>query len=175
MTYPEFHRRFKLTRRINKIDRIQDTVYKCIGKCSKFVAVPKRTRSGVPTSLPVSTSFLTPSRHGEDFYYQQLLLRRPFREATPVALISGSNVSGSLQEECELRGIFEAAETYVSAYEQTHNMETSGVRGVQALVTQVGLEHLFSAEKIAMLLQPYRTARKHGDPQALACPSLISS
>ena len=81
-----------------------------------------RTRTG--TLAPPSTKFVVqrsapkpvwydwrlPSRHGALYYYQQLILRTPFRDSTPSALIRcwTANASGSMREECIRRGLIHA-------------------------------------------------------------------
>ena len=42
---------------------------------------------------------------GERFWYQQLMLKSPFRDSSPSSFISDTNESGTLREECRLRGI----------------------------------------------------------------------
>ena len=55
--------------------------------------------------LTVVIDWTLPDKHGQDYYYQQLLLKVPFRCADPGSFISPSNSAGTLEQECILRGI----------------------------------------------------------------------
>ena len=63
-----------------------------------------------PAPKPVWYDWRLPSRHGALYYYQQLILRTPFRDSTPSALIRcwEANASGSMREECIRRGLTHA-------------------------------------------------------------------
>ena len=75
-------------------------------------AVPPSTKFVVQRSAlkPVWYDWRLPSRHGALYYYQQLILRTPFRDSTPSALIRcwTANASGSMREECIRRGLTHA-------------------------------------------------------------------
>ena len=64
---------------------------------------------------PVWWDWKVPSRHGQSYYYQKLLLNVPFRSAESRDFVTqrnenvtNFNVSGTMREECVLRGLVDA-------------------------------------------------------------------
>lgn len=89
------------------------------------------------TPKPIWFDWRLPSRHGALYYYQQLVLRTPFRDSTPSALIRDwtANASGSMREECIRRGL-----THADAAQE-----------MQQLRAAAGQRH-FSVEQVATML-----------------------
>ena len=75
---------------------------------------------------PLWWDWMMPSKHGQAYYYQKLLLTQPFRCAEPrsfVTLASQSanfNVSGSMREECVLRGVIDAEDELATLRHDAH-------------------------------------------------------
>ena len=67
---------------------------------SAHYVVPRQARSKQP--LPVAVDWLEPDRHGDRYFYHQLLLKTPFRNSMPSSFVSDNNVSGTLREALEL-------------------------------------------------------------------------
>ena len=78
-----------------------------------------------------------PSLIGDRYFYQQLLLKVPFRTSSPSDFISDTNISGTLREECSLRGIIPS--------------EADG--GLAALVQEDAKKRLFTQEQIDTFLK----------------------
>jgi hypothetical protein len=132
MLYPEFHRHYRvvLGRSIPKSNRTarERQYWRCTegGVAAEAAAdggdvivpsahyvVPRQARSLAP--LPVAIDWLEPDQHGERYFYHQLLIKQPFRDATPSCFISDANISGTLREELEVRGILDAGEGGLAA------------------------------------------------------------
>ncbi len=63
----------------------------------------------------------TTALDGDAFFYQQLLLKLPFRQASQNGMISPDNVSCTFKEECFLRGILDAQDEFdVNFQEMKH-------------------------------------------------------
>ena len=117
MKYPDFHRRYKVKRGkdLSKTEITNKTYAACTQRGEPLVAnssdidptalycVPVYARSDA--TRPVIVDWLLPDKHGDQYFYQLLLLNVPFRSEMPVDFISTENASGTLREECQLRGI----------------------------------------------------------------------
>ena len=102
LTYPDFHRHFNVCRFSDLTQRARTSgAYWPLDEASaRYVELR-------PTARPVWWDWLLPGRHYNRFYYQLLLLRVPFRECVPSAFVLPHNTTGSLQEECERRALFD--------------------------------------------------------------------
>ena len=117
MCYPDFHRMYRLKqgKNICKTTIEEREFYACTdgGKTliddsdgiisSAWYTVPCFARS--KATCPVVLSWLLPDKHGDDYYYQQLVLKVPFRTAAPTDFMSPENTAGTLRQECLHRGI----------------------------------------------------------------------
>ena len=90
-------------------------------------------------------------RHGEWFYYQQLLLLTPFRDSSPAALVSSNNETGTQREQCELDGLVKQSEDWLSY----HYRKVDGAiisKGPAAMMEREAIKFLFSKDHIKSLL-----------------------
>jgi hypothetical protein len=151
MTYPDFHRmyRCKLGKNVCKSDVQSRKFYACTdaGKVlvdgeeidgSAMYCVPCFARSD--KTRPVVIDWTLPDKHGQDYYYQQLLLKVPFRCADPGSFISPSNSAGTLEQECILRGIVPS--------------EADG--GMPALIRSDAEKRLFTEEQIEAFIAHFK-------------------
>ena len=119
MLYPYCHRKYKFVRFKDITQAKKDT-----GRYWRCIDQPGDNNLGLnaddennyhPMSLwvierqdvsPVYYDWRLPNLHGEQYYYQKLLLTVPFRDETPESFITpGQNAVRSLREECTIRGV----------------------------------------------------------------------
>ena len=119
MLYKEFHRDYEVVSRREQRGRAtqQDSWPCCtlpheLGDEALETYAHSRCVVRRARPRPVWYDWLVPSKHKELYYYQQLLLKTTWRDATPEALIASydANPTGSLRAECELRGIIPTGE-----------------------------------------------------------------
>ena len=149
MCYPDFHRMYRLKqgKNICKTTIEEREFYACTdgGKTliddsdgiisSAWYTVPCFARS--KATCPVVLSWLLPDKHGDDYYYQQLVLKVPFRTAAPTDFMSPENTAGTLRQECLHRGIIPS--------------EADG--GLAALIRADAEKRLFTPEQIDAMLE----------------------
>lgn len=149
MCYPDFHRMYRLKqgKNICKTTIEEREFYACTdgGKTliddsdgiisSAWYTVPCFARS--KATCPVVLSWLLPDKHGDDYYYQQLVLKVPFRTAAPTDFMSPENAAGTLRQECLHRGIIPS--------------EADG--GLAAVIRSDAEKRLFTPEQIDAMLE----------------------
>ena len=110
MTYPDFHSKYKTVR----AKALTATRLEQNNMCWRSINQPALTPDEKPhlddryvvaraETVPIAYDWRLPDRHGPLYFYQKLVLNRPFRDSTPSAMITyASNPTGSLHEECKL-------------------------------------------------------------------------
>ena len=153
MCYPDFHRKYRLSKGKDICNTTIDEgeYYACTdgGKViidddsndiisSAWYCVPCFARS--KATRPVVLTWLLPDKHGDDYYYQQLVLKVPFRTAAPADFMSPENTAGTLLQECVLRGI----------------MPSEADGGQAALIRSDAEKRLFTPEQIEEFVESYK-------------------
>ena len=149
MLYPDFHRKYRLM--LGKKIGITDIKLKRYRACTNrgeqlvneeegivntaMYCVPCVARSDA--TRPVVADWLLPDKHGDEYYYQQLLMKVSFRSAAPSDLISPENTTGTLRDECVHRGIIPS--------------EAEG--GLPALIEADAKKRLFTPEQIKSFIE----------------------
>ena len=149
MLYPDFHRKYRImlgkkicgtdvkAKRYNACtDRGTDVVNEDEGIIdTAMYCVPWKARSDA--TRPVVAEWLLPDKHGDEYFYQQLLLKMPFRASAPSDFMSPENTAGTLRDECVLRGIIPS--------------EANG--GIAALIEADAKIRLFTPEQIESFIE----------------------
>ena len=152
MRYPDFHRMYRmmLGKNIGKTDIKNNRYYACTDRGTPVVnedegiepsamyCVPCVARSNA--TRPVVVDWLLPNLHGDEYYYQQLLLKIPFRSAAPSDFMTPENTTGTLRDECVHRGIIPC--------------EADG--GMAALIEADAKKRLFTPEQIKSFIEHYK-------------------
>ena len=152
MLYPDFLRKYRLMRgkKIGKTDIKFKRYHACTDRGTELVTeddgiadtamycVPCKARSDA--TRPVVWDWRLPDKHGEDYFYQQLLMKTSFRAAMPSDFISPENTTGSLHDECVHRGIIP--------------LDADG--GIAALIKADAENRLFTPEQIESFIEHYR-------------------
>ena len=152
MLYPDFHRMYRLMsgKHLGKTDIKFERYRACTNRGKELVneeegiietamyCVPCVARSNA--TRPVAADWLLPDKHGDEYYYQQLLMKVPFRSSAPSDLMSPENTTGTLRDECVHRGIIPS--------------EANG--GVAALIEADAKKRLFTPEQIESFVEHYK-------------------